>query len=317
MFSNGMRVLLLLLLVAPLTAQAQSETTVSRLYLVNPDSTDIKGSVEALEAAIKTRDFRPSKQIGLMPSELPDHPGEIESRPFNFGPASITLLSCGNSAYAQIGTSTGTNAGLIGNTSERIFGCLYLSKRGIRMAMVIEQRSSTSGSLMGSLMSGIKNVARGNDVDYTKKLFDAMLQEVRVKIPGVLVELQELSSGEVTRPDEEKVKALALSSPPPAAPPAVAKAVEVSAATTTERPSSTAQALDARRQLTGLGLTYYSLEQFHDAIKRKDAIAVDLFLKAKSVDLSATSNKGETTIHLAKRVNDPEIIRMIEQSASQ
>lgn len=313
MFSNGMRVLLLLLLVAPLTAQAQSETTVSRLYLVNPDSTDIKGSVEALEAAIKTRDFRPSKQIGLMPSELPDHPGEIESRPFNFGPASITLLSCGNSAYAQIGTATGTNAGLIGNTSERIFGCLYLSKRGIRMAMVIEQRSSSSGGLMGSLMSGIKSVARGNDADYTKKLFDAMLQEVRVKIPGVLVELQELSSGEVTRPDEEKVKALALStsSPPPAAVPAAATT------TTTERPSSTAQALDARRQLTGLGLTYYSLEQFHDAIKRKDAIAVDLFLKAKSVDLSATNNKGETTIHLAKRVNDPEIIRMIEQNASQ
>lgn len=316
MFSNGMRVLLLLLLVAPLSAQAQSETTVSRLYLVNPDSADIKGSVEALEAAIKTRDFRPSKQIGLMPSELPDHPGEIESRPFNFGPASITLLSCGNSAYAQVGTATGTNAGLIGSSSERIFGCLYLSKRGIRMAMVIEQRSSSSGGLMGSLMSGIKSVARGNDADYTKKLFDAMLQEVRAKIPGVLVELQELSSGEVTRPDEEKVKALALSSPPPAAVAAPAtKAAAVEAAT--ERPSSAAQALDARRQLTGLGLTYYSLEQFHDAIKRKDVIAVDLFLKAKSVDLSATNNKGETTIHLAKRVNDPEIIRMIEQSASQ
>jgi len=140
-----------------------------------------------------------------------------------------------------------------------------------------------------------------------------MLQEVRVKIPGVLVELQELFSGEVTRPDEEKVKALALSSPPPAAAAPAVKAVEVSTATTTEKPSSAAQALDARRQLTGLGLTYYSLEQFHEAIKRKDAIAVELFLKAKSVDLSATNNKGETTIHLAKRVNDPEIIRMIEQ----
>lgn len=244
MFKKRMCALLLSsLFIVPAIAAAQSETSVSRLYLVNPDPADIKGSIDALDAAIKTRDFRPSKQIGLMPSELPDRLGEPESRSLNFGPVSMNVLGCGNSAYAQIGTSNSSNGGIIGNSSERIFGCMYLSKRGIRMSVIIEQKSASNGSLMGSLMAGIKSVTKGDDAEYSKKIFDAMLKEVKAKIPGVLVELQEFP-GDVTRPDEEKVKALALNAPlPQPASPAlvapVANAPEIIVAAATAQPEIT------------------------------------------------------------------------------
>ncbi len=209
---NGLRALLLSVMLVPLAALAQSEVSVSRLYLVNPDQADISNTIDALEAAIKTRDYRPTKQIGLMPSELPDKPGEPESRPINIGPVSINMLSCGNAAYAQFGTSSGTSNGALGDTSDRTFGCLFLSKRGLRMAIVLEQKSSTSTGLMGSLLGGIKSTVRGSDKDYAQKAFDNMLKAVREKIPGVLVELQEFP-GEVTRPDEGRIKELAMSSP--------------------------------------------------------------------------------------------------------
>lgn len=215
------------LLLVPVISVAQSETSVSRLYLINPNSSDIKGSLDALETAIKTRDYRPSKQINLLPSELPDRLGEPASQTMSFGPVSMSFVGCGNSAYAQIGTANSSDGGLIGNSSERIFGCMYLSKRGIRLSMIIEQKTASNGSLMGSLMAGIKNVTRGDDAEYSKKIFDAMLKEVKAKIPDVLVELEE-SPGVATRPDEEKVKALALNTPlslPPVAP--VAKVAEV------------------------------------------------------------------------------------------
>jgi hypothetical protein len=280
MLKKGMCALLASsLFIVPAIAAAQSETSVSRLYLINPDSTDIKGSIDALEAAIRTRDYRPSKQIGLMPSELPDRLGEPESRPFNFGPVSVNMLGCGNSAYAQIGTANGTDGGLIGNTSERIFGCLYLSKRGIRMSVIIEQKSSSSGSLMGSLMAGIKSVITGNDAEYSKKIFDAMLKEVKGKMPAVLVELEEFP-GDVTRPDDEKVKALGLNTPvlPPviAAPVvSVTKTPEIIAAAvqteTTKAPSAISpdQRIQLLRNLAELKKSGVLTDQEFTAEKRK------------------------------------------------
>ena len=263
-----------LLLIAPLAALAdQSEITVSRLYLVNPDALDVKNSINALEAAFKSRDLSPSKQIGLMPSELPDRPSLPESRPFNFGPVSMNVLGCGNSSYAQFGTANATNGGLIGNSSERIFGCIYLSKRGIRMSVIIEQKTSSSGSLMASLMSGIKKATRGNDADYSKKVFDSMLKEVRDKLPGVLVELEELPSGDVTRPDEERIKALALDSPlaePPASKTVIADApVHLSSGVIEKQPSTPEQRIQQLKSLNELRQSGILTEQEFQIEKQK------------------------------------------------
>ncbi len=46
-------------------------------------------------------------------------------------------------------------------------------------------------------------------------------------------------------------------------------------------------ALEARKQLTALGLQYFSQEQFSAAIKRGDKLAVDLFIIADAVEIKA------------------------------
>jgi hypothetical protein len=195
-----------LLLLAPCVVSAATEVTTSRLYLINPDPADIQNSLDGLEAAIKTRgDLRPSKKTSFVPAELPDKLGEPELRPINVGPMTVNLLGCGNS-YGQIDTASSNNGGL-GTTSEHFIGCVHLSKRGIRISIVLESRMSTSDGLMGSLLGGIRDTIRGDDKKFGKKSFDAMISKVREKVPGVLVELIEVPGGEVLRPDTEKIKA--------------------------------------------------------------------------------------------------------------
>jgi len=43
-------------------------------------------------------------------------------------------------------------------------------------------------------------------------------------------------------------------------------------------------ALQARKDLTAMGLRYYDAEQFRDAVKRNDKLAVDLFVAGNGID---------------------------------
>ncbi|BBP02537.1 hypothetical protein SFSGTM_32450 (plasmid) [Sulfuriferula nivalis] len=69
-------------------------------------------------------------------------------------------------------------------------------------------------------MSGIKNAVQGNDAEYSKKMFNEMLAKAQEKIPGLLVELEELPEEGVTHPDDEKLKQLGFNVPLPPAQPA-------------------------------------------------------------------------------------------------
>ena len=70
-------------------------------------------------------------------------------------------------------------------------------------------------------------------------------------------------------------------------------------------------AIQARKDLTSIGLTYHDRNQFLDAVKRGDAIAVRLFLAARGVDPNAKDAWGNTALELARRGGNPEIIAAI------
>lgn len=53
--------------------------------------------------------------------------------------------------------------------------------------------------------------------------------------------------------------------------------------------SGTDAALQARKDLTAMGLRYYDEEQFRAAIKRGDKLAVDLFVAGKGIDPAVVS----------------------------
>lgn len=48
-------------------------------------------------------------------------------------------------------------------------------------------------------------------------------------------------------------------------------------------------ALQARKDLTAMGLRYYDEQQFLDAVKRRDKLAVDLFVAGKGIDPTVVS----------------------------
>lgn len=74
-------------------------------------------------------------------------------------------------------------------------------------------------------------------------------------------------------------------------------------------------AIRARKDLADMGLTYYDKQQFLDAVRRGDLIAVRLFLTGRGVDANATDVWGASALDLAKRNGNPELVALIEGAA--
>jgi hypothetical protein len=75
-------------------------------------------------------------------------------------------------------------------------------------------------------------------------------------------------------------------------------------------------AIQARKDLTAIGLTYHDSNQFLDAVKRGDAIAVRLFLAGRGVDPAAKDAWGNSALDLARRGGDPEIIALLSAATA-
>ena len=58
--------------------------------------------------------------------------------------------------------------------------------------------------------------------------------------------------------------------------------------------------LQARKDLTSMGLTYHDTKQFLEAVKRNDSIAAELFIAGQGVDLSATDFWGRDAVDFAR-----------------
>jgi hypothetical protein len=77
------------------------------------------------------------------------------------------------------------------------------------------------------------------------------------------------------------------------------------------RAAGESAAIQARKDLTAMGLTYHDRAQFHDAIKRGDVLAVRLYLAGRGVDPDAKDLLGHTALDLAKRGGNPEMIAIL------
>jgi ankyrin repeat protein len=67
-----------------------------------------------------------------------------------------------------------------------------------------------------------------------------------------------------------------------------------------EAPLSADRALQARKDLTAMGLRYHDPAQFLDAVKRDDALAVELYLLGRGVNASAKGADGRTALEIAR-----------------
>lgn len=119
----------------------------------------------------------------------------------------------------------------------------------------------------------------------------------------------------VQEPDKAAVAALI--PPKPAVPkhttPASQTTVQVVAA-----PPVTAQQgkIEARKNLTGMGMTYHSQENFTAAIRRKDDVAVQLYLDGEGIDATAKDSKGKTPLEIAQEAGAIDVAKLISNHIS-
>lgn len=74
------------------------------------------------------------------------------------------------------------------------------------------------------------------------------------------------------------------------------------------------RSLQARKDLTAMGLTYHDSKQFLGAVKRNDAIAAELFIAGRGVDLSATDFWGRDAVDFARRNNNERLAELITRN---
>ena len=72
--------------------------------------------------------------------------------------------------------------------------------------------------------------------------------------------------------------------------------------------------MQARKDLTSIGLTYHDSKQFLDAVKRNDTVAAELFIAGRGVDLSARDFWGRDAIDFARGNGNERLAELIAKN---
>jgi len=74
------------------------------------------------------------------------------------------------------------------------------------------------------------------------------------------------------------------------------------------------RSVEARKELTAMGLTYHDSKQFLGAVKRNDVLAAELFIAGRGVDLSATDFWGRDAVDFARGNKNEQLAQLILRS---
>jgi hypothetical protein len=292
------------------TAAAQQQSVTYRLNFIHPTAgtSEARIAADAVEAIIGERG-RPQKQIGMYPDSPPVSPGAPAFRTINFGPVSQQVLQC-SGAYAQFVWIKDSGANPIGGSGERYTGCVFVSKLGIRSSIVIERYTRSSGSLLGGIVGGIRNAIEGDDAQWGHKTVSRFTEIYKQRVPTVLVELIETPEG-VQTPDGAKVADILNRATSGSQESSSVSTVTTSAAAVAS--NTMAEVIDARKNITAMGMVYHSVDHLQEALARKDQLAVELFIKAGGVRADARGKSGQTSIEYAESVGDPVLLDLIKK----
>jgi hypothetical protein len=80
------------------------------------------------------------------------------------------------------------------------------------------------------------------------------------------------------------------------------------------QPFSNDRTLQARKDLTAMGLSYYDQGQFLDAVKRNDELATELFIAGRGVDLTKRAWSGRTALDIARDNGNTRLAELISRN---
>jgi hypothetical protein len=81
-----------------------------------------------------------------------------------------------------------------------------------------------------------------------------------------------------------------------------------------DRPRSVEAALQARKDLTAMGLRYYDGAQFLDSVKRDDTLAVELYLVGGGVDVAGKGRDGRSALDIARANRNERLAELLSRS---
>jgi len=74
------------------------------------------------------------------------------------------------------------------------------------------------------------------------------------------------------------------------------------------------RSLQARKDLTAMGLRYYDEGQFLDAVKRNDRLAVELYIAGRGVNLGARTWNGRNAVDIARDNGNLQLAELLSRS---
>lgn len=254
-----------------------------------------------------------SSNIRSLPSTIPPRPDEPVAVQTYFQGAPLMEYQC-KTAYAEITKKPPPVKNAFMFAVEYVQACVYPFQKGVKVYLVFTSAKKTE-SLTSGLFNGITRAIRGKDSDWMTKQLNENITAIKKNIPSLLVEKIEVPGLPVQEPDKVAVAALIpakVDKPVIEVQPAP---LQTQAMTSPVAPAPNnnqlAAKIEARKNLTAMGLTYHSQEQFISSIRRKDDVAVQLFLDSGGIDPAAKEKNGKTPVEIANDLGAADIAKMI------
>jgi hypothetical protein len=94
----------------------------------------------------------------------------------------------------------------------------------------------------------------------------------------------------------------------------IASVARKQAAKTPAAAGASHDALQARKDLTAMGLRYHDPNDFLAAVKRDDALAVELFIAGRGVNLAARDPQGQSALEIARARGNAPLAQLLARS---
>lgn len=294
----------------------QLDVQTGKAELVIPDVAPQKVAVQVKDA-ISSWSIPASSNVRSLPSLLPARPGEPASVQNYIRGNPVVEYQCGT-AYAEIVKRPPPINNPFMYAAEFTQACVYPFQKGVKVYLIFTSAKKTE-ALTSGLFNGITRAIRGQDADWMTKQLNENIGAIKKNLPSLLIEKIEVPGEAVQEPDRDAVAALIPAAAPVAAVtqllPVAPSPVNVQGtAVAVAAPASAMSAkIEARKNLNSMGMTYHSQEQFIAAIRRKDDVAVQLFLDAGGIDLTVREKNGKSAVDIATEIGAADIAAMISE----
>lgn len=292
--------------------------TTFAVFDVRPAGTSLEGIQEAVAAAFRKHYDGIKVMQQMAPYPLPAYAPRMGFHQESLRGSIVSAPDCPQAA-AIVTSSDGTLA-KYGEASV-LQGCVFPYRDGYRVnvyALFVQKSGGADVNVLGAMLGrAITNaVGIGDSSRFIGETVDDVETRLKALAPDVaLVELQPARADRTLAADRAApapTGAMPMTAAAPAAganlPPELAAVqARLAAVLGQQRPQALqaqadgqgSPALQARKDLSAMGLTYYSQDQFVEAARRGDKLACELFLRAGSVTVTGADKQGATALKAA------------------